>query len=293
MFRYTAEILPYHDYSLETAISELAGLGFSEVNLWTSAPPLGHHVNPGDDPGKILAVLDRYHMKPCGLTMYGKNQQEMLERIEFARDLGIDTIVFDCEANYTDFVGSFLPPLVEAGAHAGVRIAVENHLTVPFSADFEKGGNEERRWDEGVDTLAQIKRLVRDIDHPNLGVCLAPPHLWVMGETISEAITFLAERKRLYYYYIWDIDRAYRHGVDGLNFGPGEKQLPRTDGTLDHAVPLGTLERVDYEGAASLKCHGTGGWPLDKVTAELQKADAYVKSCLARIGAGEREPVPS
>jgi sugar phosphate isomerase/epimerase len=181
-------------------------------------------------------------------------------------------------------VAGLLAPLVEAGARAGVRIAVENDLTVPFSENFESGANEDRRWDEGVDSLAQIKRLVAEIDHPNLGVCLAPPHLAVMGETISDAITFLAERKRLYYYYIWDIDRVYRRGVDGLNFGSGEKQLPRPDGTLDHAVPLGTLKRVGYEGVASLKCHGTAGWPLQKITGELRNADAYVRSCLARIG---------
>jgi sugar phosphate isomerase/epimerase len=282
MFRYTAEILPYHDYPLETAVAELAGLGFTEVNLWSSASPLAHHVNPGDDPSKILPVLDRYNMKPCGLTMYGKTQDEMLERVQFAHDLGIDTVIFDCEANYPEFVSSFLPPLVEAGERLGVRIAVENHLTVPFTADFESGGNEQSRWDEGVDTLDQIKRLIRDIDHPNLGVCVAPPHLWVMQETISEVVTFLAERKRLFYYYIWDIDRAYRHGVDGLNFGPGEQQLPRPDGTLDHAVLLGTLKRVGYEGAASLKCHGTHGWALEKVTTQLRAADAYVKDCLSR-----------
>ena len=283
MFRYTAEILPYHDYSLEESLRELAGLGFTEVNLWSSAQPLASHVNPGDDVGKIKSLLERYGMKPCGLTMYGKTQDEMLERIELASELGIDTVVFDCEANYADFVSTFLPPLVEAGERNGVRIAVENHLTVPFSADFESGGNEDRRWDEGVDTFAQIKRLVTDIDHPNLGVCLAPPHLWVMGETISEIIMFLAERKRLFYYYIWDIDRNYQHGVDGLNFGPGEKQLPRRDGTLDHAVPLGALKRVGYEGAASLKCHGTHGWSLQKITDELRASDDYVKSCLSRI----------
>ena len=285
MFRYTAEILPYHDFDLEQSVAELAGLGFTEVNLWTSAAPLAHHVNPGDDPGKIRAVLEKHGMKPCGLTMYGKTQDEMLERIQLAHDLGIDTVIFDCEANYADFVSSFLPPLVEAGERLGVRIAVENHLTVPFSEDFESGGvhNEEKRWDEGVDSLAQIKRLVRDIDHPNLGVCLAPPHLWVMGETIGEAITFLAERKRLFYYYIWDIDRAYRHGVDGLNFGPGEKQLPRPDGTLDHAVLLGTLKRVGYTGAASLKCHGTQGWSLEKVTSHLQASDHYVRGCIDRL----------
>jgi sugar phosphate isomerase/epimerase len=283
VFRYTAEILPYHDYSLEASISELADLGFTEVNLWSSAHPLASHVNPGDDVAKIKGVLEQFGVKPCGLTMYGKNQDEMLERIEFAADLGIDTVIFDCEANYSDFVSKFLPPLVEAGERNGVRIAVENHLTVPFSADFEAGGNEDKRWDEGVDTLAQIKRLVTDIDHPNLGVCLAPPHLWVKGETISEAIMFLAERKRLFYYYIWDIDRSYRHGVDGLNFGPGEKQLPRPDGTIDHAVPLAVLKRVGYEGAASLKCHGTHGWSLEKVTSQLRGADAYIKDCLSRI----------
>jgi sugar phosphate isomerase/epimerase len=283
MFRYTAEILPFHDFSLEVAIEQLARLGFKEVNLWSSASPLAHHVNPGDDVSAILRVLSKFGMKPCGLTMYGKTQDEMLERIDFAAELGIDTVIFDCEANYADFVSRFLPPLVDEGARKGVRIAVENHLTVPFSADFESGGNEEKRWDEGVDSLAQIKRLVMDIDHPNLGVCLAPPHLWVMGEAVSDAITFLAERKRLYYYYIWDIDRAYRRGVDGLNFGPGEMQLPRADGTLDHAVPLAALKRVGYMGAASLKCHGTHGWSLDKVSSQLKQSDAYIRGCLERI----------
>ena len=283
MLRYTAEILPYHDYPLAVALRELGDLGFSEVNLWWSAPPLASHVQPHDDPSRILALLGRYQLRPCGLTMYGRSQDEIAQGIEFARDLGIDTIVFDCEANYPEFVSTFLPPLVEVAARNGVRIAVENHLTVPFTADFESGGNEDRRWDEGVDTLAQIKRLVSDIDHPNLGVCVAPPHLWVMGETVSEVVTFLAERKRLFYYYVWDIDRRYRRGLDGLNFGPGEHQLPRPDGTLDHRVPLATLHRIGYTGPASLKTHGTSGWPLHKVTAELAKADAYVRSCLDNV----------
>ena len=278
MFRYTAEILPYHDIPLEDAVRDLADIGFTEVNLWSSAAPLGHHINPGDDPRKIRDLLAKYGMKACGLTVYGKNQDEILERVQFASDLGIDTVIFDCEANYPDFVGSFLPPIVEAGAKAGVRIAVENHLTVPFSADFEAGGNEDKRWEEGVDTFAQIKRLVRDIDDPFLGVCLAPPHMWVMQETISEVIAFLTERKRLFYYYIWDVDRGYRHGVDGLNFGPGEKQLPSPEGTLDHRFLLAELQRAGSEGAASLKCHGTQGWSLEKIGKELRASDSYVRS---------------
>jgi sugar phosphate isomerase/epimerase len=285
MFRYTAEILPYHDIPFEVAVRDLAGMGFKEINLWSSAAPLGHHVNPGDDVSAILRTLDTYGVKPCGLTTYGKNQQEILERIDFAAELAIDTLIFDCEANYPDFVSKFLPPIVEAGRRRGVRIAVENHLTVPFSADFESGANEDNRWDEGVDTLAQIKRLVRDIDDPFLGVCVAPPHLWVMQETISEVLAFLAERKRLFYYYVWDVDRHYRQGVDGLNFGPGDQQLPRPDGTLDHAVLLGMLDRLGYTGAASLKCHGTHGWPLERVTAELKAADDYIRPIVDTLAA--------
>jgi sugar phosphate isomerase/epimerase len=281
MFKYAAELVPYHDYGFEDSIRDLAEIGFKEVNLWSSAAPLAHHVNPGDDPSKILAVLGKYEVKPC-LTVYGKAQDEILERVDFAADLGIDTVIFDCEANYPDFVSRFLPPIVEAGARRGVRIAVENHLTVPFAADFESGANEDKRWDEGVDTLAQIKRLIRDIDDPYLGVCIAPPHLWVMQDTISEAITFLAERKRLFYYYIWDIDRAYRHGIDGLNFGPADQQLPRPDGTLDHSVLLGTLHRVGYEGVASLKCHGTQGWSFEKIGEHLRASNAYIRECLKK-----------
>lgn len=288
MFRYTAEILPYHDHPFEDAVRDLAEIGFTEINLWSSAAPLGHHVNPGDDPKNILAILDRYGMRPCGLTTYGKTQEEILERVEFAAELGIDTLIFDCEANYPDFVSHFLPPIVEAGRRHGVRIAVENHLTVPFSADFEQGGNEDRRWDQGVDSLAQIKQLVRDIDDPFLGVCVAPPHLWVMQETVSEVVTFLAERKRLFYYYIWDIDRDYHHGVDGLNFGPGEHQLPRPEGTLDHAVLLRSLAAVGYDGVASLKCHGTHGWSFERIGAELRASDRYVRSIVDELRNSER-----
>tara|TARA_R100000365_G_scaffold2844_1_gene8831 strand:- start:1176 stop:2036 length:861 start_codon:yes stop_codon:yes gene_type:complete len=283
VFTYTAEILPYHDHPFEESVRRLASLGFTEINLWSSAAPLGHHVNPGDDPAEILRILDKYGVRPCGLTTYGKNQDEILERVEFAGALGIDTLIFDCEANFPDFVSSFLPPIVEAGRRHGVRIAVENHLTVPFAADFEAGGNEDRRWDEGVDTFAQIKRLLTEIDDPYLGVCVAPPHLWVMEETISEVLTYLAERKRLFYYYIWDIDRAYRRGVDGLNFGPGERQLASPEGTLDHRVLLTHLSNLGYEGAASLKCHGTAGWSMDRIDAELSRADQYIRPIVDRL----------
>ena len=107
--------------------------------------------------------------------------------------------------------------------------------------------------------------------------------MWVMQETISEVIAFLTERKRLYYYYIWDVDHAYRHGIDGLNFGPGELQLPRPDGTLDHRFLLSELKRSGYAGAASLKCHGTQGWSLEKIGDQFRASDAYIRGAVASL----------
>ena len=280
MFTLGAEIVPYHDYSLDESLRELADMGLTHVNLWTSAPPLAHHVNPGDDIAEIKQSLRKYGITPTGLTMYGKTQDEMNERILMAAELEIPYVVFDCEEHYPNFVSRFLPPLLRACEQTGVKIAVENHLTVPFTADFESGGHEEERWEEGVDTLAQIKRLVTDIDSDYLGVCVAPPHLWVMQETISEVVTFLMERKKLFHYYIWDIDRAYERGQDGLDFGPGEQQLPRPDGVLDWKVLLHNLAASGYEGVASLKCHGSAGWPLDYVTSQFRASADYIRSCM-------------
>ncbi len=280
MYRFGAEITPYHDYSLEEALRSLADMGFRDVNLWSSAAPLAHHVNPGDDTAAIKSLLAKYSIRPTALTMYGKSRQEMLDRIRFAADLDIDMVVFDCEANYVDFVGESLPALLPTCERYGVRIAVENHITVPFTADMEEGGHEGERWQEGVDTLAQIKRLLEDLDTPYVGVCVAPAHLWVTNETISEAIAYLAERKKLFHYYVWDISRSYRRGVDGLMFGPGEEQLPRPDGTLDHRVLLRTLAAVGYEGVAALKCHGTLGWSLDYLNETFGSAASYVRSML-------------
>ncbi len=147
--RYTAEILPYHDYPLEIALRELASLGFAEVNLWSAAPPLAAHVNPGDDVAGIKAALARYGLRACGLTTYGKSRDAILARLRLAHDLEIGTVIFDCEARYADFVATFLPPLLGEAERLGVSIAVENHLTVPFSASFETGAGEQQRWDEG------------------------------------------------------------------------------------------------------------------------------------------------
>ena len=80
-------------------------MGLTHVNLWSSAAPLAHHINPGDDIGAIKALLAKYGITPTGLTMYGKTQEEMRQRILMAAELDVPYVVFDCEEHYPDFVG--------------------------------------------------------------------------------------------------------------------------------------------------------------------------------------------
>jgi len=276
--KYGLEGLPYHDFDFDTMASHVAGQGVRWVNLWASPPPLASHVDVWkDDPADIHERLRRHGLNASGLSMYGRTKDDLVQCIRFAGAMpDKPTVIFDCEANYDAFISGFLPDLLAVAAPLGVDLSVENHITVPFTSDFESGGHEEERWDEGVDTFAQIKRLIADVEHPNLKICLAPPHLWVEHEPIAETLMWLLERKKLGYYYIWDIDQAYKRGEDGLNFGAGEQQLPREGGTLNHHLLLKILEDAQYDGPASLLLHGTGGWSLDYIDEKLSESAAYL-----------------
>ena len=84
MYTLGAEIVPFHDFPLEDSLRALADMGLTHVNLWSSAAPLAHHINPGDDTAAINKLLARYGITPTGLTMYGKTQEEMRQRIHMA-----------------------------------------------------------------------------------------------------------------------------------------------------------------------------------------------------------------
>ena len=282
MFELGIEILPYRDFNFETALKEISALGYKWVNLWSSKAPLPHHVNPGDNPKEVLSLLRKYDLKPSALSIYVLNLEETKERIELAEQLGISTVIFHCQTYYDDFVQSFIPPVLDFAKKHGVRIAVENQISVPFTENFQSEGHGQTYCEAGVDTLAQIDRLITEINDPNLGICLAPAHLWVLGETISQVINHLMERKKLFFYYAWDISRNYSREKDGLNFGSTHDQLPRADGTLDHAVLFKTLNLAGYDGIVSLCSHATEGWSLEKVTSELAISTKYLQKCIEK-----------
>ena len=278
MFKLGVELLPYGHLPFEVGLRELSLLGYDAVNLWSSKPPLANPINPGDNIKRIRSILDKYGMRPTSLTIYRWPQEEMLKRIEFASKLGANIVIISCDMEFDNLKNEFIPPLLDAATNNGVKIAIENHVKI-------KSSDPSSLWDRAVQTFHEIKALVTEIDHPNLGICLAPPHLWVVNESISKTILYLMERKKLFFYYIWDINRNYLKDVGGLNFweSPGPTQIPRNDGVLDHLALLRLLKTLGYKGVVSVKSHGFVGWPVEKVTKEMRKATKYVHECLANL----------
>lgn len=278
MLKLGVEMLPYGHLPFEVGLRELALLGYDAVNLWSAKPPLASPANPGDDITKIRSVLSGYGLRPTGLSIYCWPQEEMLKRIEFAAQLGADTVIFHCDMELDYLRDTFIPPLLEAATKNGVKIAIENHVKI-------KSTDPKALWGRAAQSLQEIKDLVTEIDHPNLGICLAPPHLWVANESISETILYLVERKKLFFYYIWDVNRNYLKDIGGLNFwdSPGPTQIPKSDGVLDHRALLRLLKTLGYDGVVSVKSHGFVGWPVEKVTEEMRKATRYVHECMANL----------
>jgi hypothetical protein len=95
--------------------------------LWSSAPPLADHVGPDSDLATIRRALARHGMRATGLTCYGRDREELTARLRPAHDLGLDLMVFDCEAPYPEFVERWLAPMLDEAERLGARIAVENH----------------------------------------------------------------------------------------------------------------------------------------------------------------------
>ena len=177
MYTFGAEIVPYHDFPFEDGLRELANLGFTHVNLWSSRAPLAHHVNPGDDAGEIKGPARKYSITPTGLTMYGKTQDEMRQRIEFAADLGIDTVVFDCEARLWRFRRldscQALLPTCERRWVSGSRSRTTSPC--PSQRTWTRAAMRSERWSEGVDTFGQIKRLHRPTSTRRRSACAWHP----------------------------------------------------------------------------------------------------------------------
>lgn len=120
----------------------------------------------------------------------------------------------------------------DAAGAAGVRLVLETHAHGP------------------LETVAGIERVMRAVDHPNVGLIDDPSNLWGAGEEHG------AGTVRRLGGWIWHV-----HVKDGRVFPPATPEGgPRWDHTLlgegacDHVPVLEGLLAIGYSGALTCEC---------------------------------------
>ena len=132
-----------------------------------------------------------------------------------------------------------LEQVVQAADLAGVDVAIE-----PEPGQF-------------IETSADLKALLDDVDHPRLGANLDVGHAWCAGDDPAEAVRLLGQH--LKHLHLEDIkDRRHYHLIPGL-------------GEMDFKAIRRALDAVGYSAAAAVELYTYKDDP-DRAAAEAFRA---------------------
>ena len=140
--------------------------------------------------------------------------------------------------------------LAEYAEKFGVTVCVEN---LPFKP-------------VEISTVQSVKALVREINHPNLKVCLDTGHANVFHNDIAEDVRLLGD------------DLATLHIHD--NKGDFDQHLIPYMGNIKWGEFLATLKEIGYQGAFTLETMVSNSMP-DSVKEEMQLSLAHLAKHMA------------
>ena len=221
---------------------------------------------------KFSELLQQHNISLGCITQYKLGPFGLQGEMRLAARLGCSTIVTGGEgppglsgAELKSAVAGFvekLKPHLAIAEETGVTIAIENH-----------GGNIMQSPDA-------MKWLVELRPSRNLAIAMAPYHLPQDEALLSDLIRALGDGIAMFY--------AWQHGMGCHKKLPKEQELLQMPGrgSLDFTPLMGALRDIEYEGWTEIFMHPVPrGIPIldtsDEVTAEINRARAYVEQCLA------------
>jgi protein FrlC len=110
-----------------------------------------------------------------------------------------------------------------------------------------------------VTNLASLKRMIGDVEHPDLGVVIDTVALAVADDAVSDYGSAFGKKVR------------HVHLIDGSPAG----HLAWGDGNLDLPAILRELDRLDYKGSFTFELFGDGAYSLKPRAAFQQCLDAF------------------
>jgi sugar phosphate isomerase/epimerase len=264
----------YGTLKLEDILPEVRKTGTDLIDVW----PRRH----GDQREQIEAMgherfaelLDRHRVRLGMFTRYDLGPFGLQDEMRVLRKFGGTLLVSGSHGprgleggELKAAVGKFveqMKPHAAAAEEAGVTIGIENHGNALICSP---------------DSLRYFADAARS---PNLGIALAPYHLPQDPRLLARLIEDLGPG--LVHFYAW------QHGQGCMEKLPKEQELEQMPGrgSLDFRPLLAALRKIGYPGWVEIFMHPVPrGIPimetLDEVTAEINRARAYLEKCLQEI----------
>jgi sugar phosphate isomerase/epimerase len=264
----------YGDLPLATVIEETPKTGATHLDVWPRKH--GTQREQMDEMGheKVIELLAKHGVKLASTTRYDLGPFKLDDEIPIVKKFGGKAIVTggvgkkglageELKAALKEFVEKLKPTLAKAG-EAGLTIVIENH------------GN---GLMESPDSIRWLADLGRDLP---LGIELAPYHLPQDTALLSDLIKHLDKKLTVFL--------AWQYGMGCMKPMPKDEELQQMPGRgkLDFTPLLKTLKDINYTGFTQIFMHPTPrGIPIlptaPEVTAEINRAKAYLENCLASI----------
>jgi len=248
----------YGKLPLADVIAQTPKAGSMSLDIWRAphADQREQATAMGDD--AFAALLKMHGVKLKATTIWGKPFEDELR---FVKKMGGDLLItgFVPKSDAKGFIEKLKPQLALA-QEMGVTVAIENH---------------------GSDMDA-IRQFADEAKSPQLKIALAPYHLPQDAQALGKLIEAIGPKIGLFY--------AWQHGMGAM------KKLPKADelkqmpgrGDLDFTPMLAALKKIKYAGPTEIFMHPVPrGVPIldtaEMVTAEINRAAAYLESCLKKV----------
>ncbi len=264
----------YGKLKLEDVVPEVRKTGADSIDLWPlrhadqreQMEAMGHE--------KFAALLDKHHVKLGMTTRYDLGPFGLQDEMRVLRKFGGRLVISgskgprDVEGDEAkravkQFIDE-MKPHVEVAEELGVVIGIENHGHALLS------------------TPDSIRYFGEFSPSKHLGVALAPYHLPQDEKLLAKLIEDLGPT--LAHFYAW------QHGKGCMEKLPKELELEQMPGrgVLDFKPILAAMKKINYQGWTEIFMHPVPrGIPimptLEEVTAEINRARAYLGECLREI----------
>jgi len=260
----------YGTTPLAEVLPEVKKTGATHIDIW----PLKHanHREQAEEMGlDRFAELLRQHGVGLGMiTRYDLGPYGLQDEMRVLKKLGGRVIVTGARnaegATLRDRVQAFvenLRPHVALAEELDVAIGIENHAN------------------SLINEPDSLRYFAEFAPSKHLGIALAPYHLPQQESLIAQLITELGEH--LVHFQGW------QHGMGCMTKLPKDQELLQMPGRgpLDFTPLLRALKQIRYQGFTEIFMHPVPrGIPILETTAavteEINRARAYLESCLAK-----------